>query len=232
MKRRNFIKNTSAIIGASQSILIPSRSEAIVPALLDITLGLISAGGLILAYKSQAEITAKSNKEIHNLNVALEAMKHEFEMRRLRLQYGMQTVTEEVTFERNGRPVKRSISKNIDGYGTELGLNGRYGTARGNYGGTFSTVEAAMFAGAALQKEKTMPVPVDGYKYLSPNEGAIVADYFNSINKNDFFPIAKREFSSALDPTKAGWDLATILYANNQSKVNAVIFPRKFLESA
>lgn len=141
---------------------------------------------------------------------------------------GQINVFDDVVLDKNGSYVKGILAFNIDGIGTEFGINGRLGNRRKMYEGTFSSSEARRFS-VGISSGKAMPVPLeDGYSAVSPAENEKVG----TLLRRDQHIISSRPYSSAANPTKNGWDMKTFIYANADNSVDAKIVPRTFLEPA
>ncbi len=222
MKRREILKAPIAL-AAIQMVILPNRALAqFDPVTLSIVLGLISAGGMIFSAKISADKTTEAQLEVAKMQFALQQMQQEFEIRKMKFQIGQVNVFDDMVYDRRGGNANILLSSNIDNQGTEFGVQGRLASRRGQYGGDFYSVEAARFS-KGIERGVAMPVPVEvGYHSMSPERAEKISSHLG----RDQYIIGGRRYSSARTPTKDGWDLETVLYANVNNTVDAKIFPR------
>jgi len=200
---------------------IHEKARAIDPATLSILLGLISSVGIVYSAKVAADKSAAAQLEVAKMQVAIEKLRQEFEIKKMRYQMGFNAVWQDAAFDGGGE-ADALLSSNIDGRGTEFGVSGRLASRRGQYEGAFSTVEAARFA-YGVERGRPMPVPVEGgYHALSPGQVESRQQFVGHGNSI----VGGRYYSSARNPTRDGWDIETIIYANSDNKVNSIVVPR------
>lgn len=220
MRRRILIK-LPALMAAANMLSIHEKAHAIDPATLSIVLGLISSLGMFYSAKISADKSAIAQLEVAKLQVAIEKMRQDFEIKKANYAMGSNAVWQDSVFD-EGAEADAVLSSNIDGRGTEFGISGRLASRRGQYEGAFSTVEAARFANG-VARGHTMPVPVEsGYHALSPGQIEVRQQFVGHGNSI----IGGRYYSSARNPTRDGWDIETIIYANSDNKVNSIVVPR------
>ena len=220
MRRRILIK-LPALMVAANMLSVHEKARAIDPATLSIVLGLISSLGMFYSAKVSADKTAMAQLEVAKMQVAIEKMRQDFEIKKAKYAMGSLAVWQEAVFDGGGE-ADILLSTNIDGRGTEFGVSGRPASRRGQYEGAFSTVEAARFA-KGVERGHPMPVPVEGgYHALSPRQ----AEARQQLVGRDNSIIGGRFYSSAKAPTRDGWDIETIIYANSDNEVNSIVVPR------
>lgn len=220
MHRRILIK-LPALMAAANLLSIHEKARAIDPPTLSILLGLITAVGNFYSAKVTADKSAVAQIEGAKMQVAIEKMRQEFEIKKMRYQMGSSAVWQDAAFDGGGE-ADALLSSNIDGRGTEFGVSGRLASRRGQYEGAFSTVEAARFA-YGVERGRPMPVPVEGgYHALSTEQVEALQQFVGRDNSI----IGGRFYSSARVPTRDGWDIETIIYANSNNVVNSVVVPR------
>lgn len=234
ISKRNTVKKAAAasvFILTTGGILLPKRAQAFDPATLFVLIGtIIGSAFQYRAATESARIAAEGKLKETDLLMAIEKMKNEFTFKMKMYDLGGSGVYQQTAFDRSGSPAKQGWSNDIDNAGGYIGLSeGQIATARGKYDGTMNTAEADRFA-TGVARGYPMPVPVEnGYHSYSSKESDMLHAKFDGRIGNDAKYLGGRHYSSAGTPTQAGWDIETVMYANESGKggVNAMLVPRK-----
>jgi hypothetical protein len=124
------LTSTGILVFGSGGIIKPAQAQ-LDPISAQILLGIIAAFGAIFSAKVIADANKKVADQGTELQILLEQMKQDYDMRKAKHQLGQISIQEEVAFDNNGRPARKVITRNIDNSGTEFGLsNGRLADRR------------------------------------------------------------------------------------------------------
>lgn len=239
--KRHFLKSSVAAVVATLpatvgviTFAVPTKAHAVDPLTLVVVGGLLGLWSAVQAANIQSQASERVAAAQNDLQIKLERMRMDFNLRLARFQLGhsQNAVMDEFAFTRDGHPVSQVLVHDFDGYGTGLGLNhGATYFHRGRNGGLVTSVEGALLA-RGVDQGRSLPVPSGAYyPPYSPEKQFACRQIsaWTNIEPQSINVLAMRHYSSAPNASSGAWDLSTVLFANQAEggrKVYSAVLPR------